>query len=88
MNFILICDIISIETNSILDEAPATDLNSVSPASIEIPEVNQVDKNEEKTRIIYEKDVPNAVLREIYTSSKIMPPLYDYLDNKGGNINE
>ena len=73
-----------INIDSIMNETPSN-LNVVSPSSIDIPEVNQVDKNNEtKTRIIYEKEVPNAVLREIYTSSKIMPPLYAYLDNEGG----
>lgn len=63
------------------------DLNVVSQDSLAIPEINQVDKmNENKTKIIYEKDVPSNLLKEIYSSSKIMPSLYDYLDDK--NVSE
>ena len=62
-------------------------LNIVPQDNLVVPEVNQVDKmNENKTKIIYEKDVPSNLLKEIYSSSKIMPSLYDYLDNK--NVNE
>ena len=60
------------------------ELNIVPQDNIQIPKVNSIDDN--KIRIIYEKEVPNNLVKEIYSSSKIMPCLYDYLDNK--NVNE
>ena len=76
-----------INIDSILGTDDINNLNVINPVNIDIPEVNQVDiKNENKIRVIYERDVPEALLKEIYSSSKIMPPLYDYLENK--NVNE
>ena len=68
-------------------------LNEINTDELVIPEVNSIDNmDESKMRIIYEKDVPNNLLRDIYSSSKIMPALYDYLEGKsvmeGGLINE
>lgn len=76
-----------INLDAILEDVPKASLDSITPDSLVIPEVNQVDeKSENKIKIIYEKDVPESLLKEIYSSSKIMPALYDYLDNK--NVNE
>lgn len=77
-----------INIDSILSPSvEAQDLNIVPQDNLVVPEVNQVDKmNENKTKIIYEKDVPSNLLKEIYSSSKIMPSLYDYLDDK--NVSE
>ena len=74
-----------INLDSILTQSsPVTpDLNPVSTDNIIIPEVNPItEPTEEKVRIIYEKDVPNTVLKEVYSSSKIMPSLTNYLENK------
>ena len=75
-----------ININSILDNS---NLDVVSEDSLVIPQVNPIDvKNEENIRIIYERDVADELLSQIYSSSKIMPNLFDYLDNKGGIANE
>ena len=74
-------DILSLD--AILSTPQTEDLNVVKTDNIVVPEVNQVDiQNENKIKIIYEKDVPDVLLKEIYTSSKIMPSLYDFLNNK------
>lgn len=66
----------------------APDLNVINTESINLPENNMVDVNiESKVKVIFEKDVPETLIKDIYSSSKIMPVVYDYLDgkiNKGG----
>lgn len=77
-------DVINLDT--ILNSVPNNDLNIINTDNIIAPGVNQT--NENKIRIIYEKDVPNTALKQIYTSSKIMPSLMSYLENGGVFINE
>ena len=53
-------------------------LNENQKDELIIPDVNQMDN---KIKVIYEKDVPSNLLKEIYSSSKIMPSLYNYLES-------
>ncbi|MBO5183540.1 MAG: hypothetical protein J6B64_03975 [Bacilli bacterium] len=72
------------ETN---DSIEKPSLNNISVDDLVLPDVNISDyNNQNKVKIIFEKNVPNALLKEIFTSSRIMPVLYDYLDNKGGSL--
>ena len=78
-----------INLDAILNSVPDTNLNVINTDNIIIPEINQIDaQNENKIRIIYEKDVPEVALKEIYSSSKIMPSLNNYLEttNEGSFI--
>ena len=62
------------------------DLNVVNTDDLVLPDINISDlNNENKIKIIFEKNVPSTLLKDIFTSSKVMPALQDYLDNKGGN---
>ena len=65
------------------------DLNVVNTEPITMPENNFANVNSEsKIKIIFEKDVPEVLLKDIYSSSKIMPVVYDYLDGKSeGGVN-
>ena len=61
-------------------------MNPITTDSLSVPQVNQIDeKSNDKIKVIYEKDVPEGLLKEIYSSSKIMPFLYEYLENKNAN---
>ena len=72
-------DVINLDT--ILNSVPDTNLNVINTDNIVVPELNQTDSQaENKIRIIYEKDVPAAVLNQVYSSSKIMPSLNNYLE--------
>lgn len=69
------------------DSIEKPSLNNISVDDLVLPDVNISDyNNQNKVKIIFEKNVPNALLKEIFTSSCIMPVLYDYLDNKGGSL--
>ena len=51
-----------------------------------IEDVVEIKKEESpKVKIIFEKNVPETAIKEIYSSSTIMPVIYDYL-NDGNNI--
>lgn len=62
------------------------DSNVVNPINSDInviPKINQPEiKNDNKYKIIYEKNVPNNLLRDIFSSSKIMPFLDKFLENQ------
>ena len=69
-----------INLDSILDNN--MNLNPVNQDINIIPEINQPEiSNDNKYKIIYEKEVPNNLLRDIFSSSKIMPSLDKYLEN-------
>lgn len=70
-----------INLDSILTSPELPELNVTNVDSLDIPIVNNEEK-EDKIKIIYEKEVPNNLLRDIYSSSKIMPSLNNYLENK------
>ena len=79
--------------DTILDTTPNMDLNVVQPDDLVIPEINPTSeivtpdvitpaevKDDNQVRIIYEKEVPNNLLKDIYSSSKIMPSLNSFLE--------
>ena len=70
-----------INLDSILTSPELPELNVTNVDSLDIPIVNNEEK-EDKIKIIYEKEVPNNLLKDIYSSSKIMPSLNNYLENK------
>lgn len=51
-------------------------LNNIETDSIVIPQ-----KVEEKVKIIFSKDVPSSAIKEILSSSTVMPNVYSYLEN-------
>ncbi len=60
-----------------------SDLNVINTDDLVVPDVNISDlNNESKVKIIFEKNVPTDVVKDIYSSSKVMPVIYDFLDNK------
>ena len=79
--------------DTILEPTPNIDLNVVQPDDLVIPEINPTSeivtpnvinpaevKDDNQVRIIYEKEVPNSLLKDIYSSSKIMPSLNSFLE--------
>ena len=70
----------TVNTNNENNNIIMPELKPVQTDTIEI-------KKEEspKVKIIFEKNVPEAAIKEIYSSSTIMPGIYDYL-NDGNNI--
>ena len=84
-------DLMNLDT--ILDSSPNTNLNVGGTDDLVIPDLNITTddvvtptviqpevKNEDQIRVIYEKEVPNNLLKDIYSSSKIMPSLNNYLE--------
>lgn len=79
-NMIGLDSILNVNTNNENNNIIMPELKPVQTDTIEI-------KKEEspKVKIIFEKNVPEAAIKEIYSSSTIMPGIYDYL-NDGNNI--
>ena len=79
-NMIGLDSILNVNTNNENNNIVMPELKPVQTDTIEI-------KKEEspKVKIIFEKNVPEAAIKEIYSSSTIMPGIYDYL-NDGNNI--
>lgn len=79
-NMIGLDSILNVNTDNENNNIIMPELKPVQTDTIEI-------KKEEspKVKIIFEKNVPEAAIKEIYSSSTIMPGIYDYL-NDGNNI--
>lgn len=83
-NIINIDSILTSENDVEPESQVIPELNVINTQTISLPEVNPVDlKDESRVKIIFEKDVPDELLREIFNSSSIMPALYDYLEVGG-----
>lgn len=76
-NVIGLDSILSNDVNASDDVIIMPKLNNVETDKIEIPKAE-----EEKTKIIFSKNVPVELIKEIFSSSTIMPNVYNYL---GGN---
>jgi len=79
-NMIGLDSILNVNTDNENNNIIMPELKPVQTDTIEI-------KKEEspKVKIIFEKNVPETAIKEIYSSSTIMPGIYDYL-NDGNNI--
>lgn len=79
-NMIGLDSILNVNTDNENNNIIMPELKPVQTDTIEI-------KKEEspKVKIIFEKNVPETAIKEIYSSSAIMPEIYDYL-NDGNNI--
>lgn len=79
-NMIGLDSIFNVNTDNENNNIIMPELKPVQTDTIEI-------KKEEspKVKIIFEKNVPETAIKEIYSSSTIMPGIYDYL-NDGNNI--
>lgn len=79
-NMIGLDSILNVNTDNENNNIIMPELKTVQTDTIEI-------KKEEspKVKIIFEKNVPETAIKEIYSSSAIMPEIYDYL-NDGNNI--
>lgn len=83
-NIINIDSILTSENDVEPESQVIPELNVINTQTISLPEVNPVDlKDESRVKIIFEKDVPDELLKEIFNSSSIMPALYDYLEVGG-----
>ena len=79
---------INSNNENISETSEIPNLNVVKTDPITLSDNNMIDVNSDsKIKIIFDKDVPNNLMSDIYSSSKIMPVVYDYLNgklNKGG----